>query len=284
MEKELYIPNKIKIDSEYVDPNEIRGSDPKVVEIIGLGSGRGFELKNLNLPIDWDEQLDDAKAIDLECFCHLSESICQKWGYSVDEMIVDRNNILKKLSIINSKSSELSTIQLNSTIFSCQCDEYDAGELSDINSAMIFQEIMSKYFYRCWGIKNNFDYGHISCCPDGGMGNGYGPIDLKVPKKCFESSEESTDSAFQKRFGNKAINIAGRFGVGLNFTKFDEKGILYDVSVTGDRTGYCLSQSERSANTYTSHNIDTPYQAAALHGIVALFINYLHYRKVDIDF
>lgn len=81
---------------------------------------------------------------------------------------------------------------------------------------------------------------------------------------------------WQERFEVEASNIAGRFGLTLGPVGFDDRGILRSFSIReGNACGYDLDSDDQ----YRGHNVNTPYQAAALHGIGASFINYLLRRE-----
>ena len=56
---------------------------------------------------------------------------------------------------------------------------------------------------------------------------------------------------------------------------FDERGLLTSVAVNGDRTCYYLADGGQLSRRYEAHNTDTPYQALAMHNIVASYINFL---------
>jgi len=76
----------------------------------------------------------------------------------------------------------------------------------------------------------------------------------------------------QEKFQEEAEKIAAGFEHEIYPLKFRD-GILFSTQVKeGDRCDYTLS-SGFSGNVYGLHNVDTPTQAAALHGITTRYIN-----------
>lgn len=274
MEKEQ---NPIITQSKEVDSDEVWGNPQRIIEIIGEGSGNGFKLQNANLPREWEKSLDCVKKIDLSRFADFHAEICVERAYKLEEMSFDSNNILTLASIRNLEDGLISEISLSdSWLFKRERGEYISNNLRKIGSAVIFQTMLSRYLGHGWG--RNFDYGYID-----GLGIGvYGPIDLKVPKDIFNKEGQITGEDYQKDFCDKAHNIAGRFGLEMTNIDFDGRGILHTVNVTGDRTYYSLEDcGYNKRRQYVSHNVDRADQAAALHGIVASYINFLldKYRK-----
>lgn len=276
----------IIIQKQLVNPEKVWGDKQKVVEIVGLGSGNGFGLKGINLPRDWEGSIDFLKGLDTKGLAMMNSYVCEKWGFGLEKIIYDKNNILTEAVIrkINNTGKEQSDVVAKISLAGIytmeeECGEYLTKGLDHIAPAMIFQEIMARYLDIVWNGQEqneNFDYGYIG----GGYGDsqiigGFGPSDLKIPKHIFEINRQITDENYQIGFESKASNIAGRFGLDLLGIEFNDKGILSSVSVDGNATGYDLSSSYGHNNEYSGHNVDSAYQAAALHTVVAAHINYL---------
>lgn len=255
-----------------VSPETVLGSQQRVAEIIGLGSGRGFELRGINLPKNWSVSIDNLKAIHVNKYESYIDGICRKWDFLLNKIVFDKNNALREITIGNRKG-ELSRIFLAEFGKDKEKGVYLTEGLDKIESVMIFQEIMASYLDYGWG--DDFNYGYILCNPKNTMGGGFGPIDLDIPIDILESRNILADVYIQRFFSNQAFNIAGRFGLELEEIKFDKRGLLTGVGVSGDRTSYSLGDSVSSRGSYSAHNVDTPYQAAALHTIVAKYINSL---------
>ncbi len=277
MEKKEPGTQQLYVDTNEVDSDEVWGCEErKVLEVIGLGSGKGFDIRNICLPNDWCETPKLSSEISLVRFEKLCIDICDKWEYNVKKIVVDPNSIIKEI-IINNANHE-SIAHISDDWVAARNGEYSFEGIKDIEPTMIFQEIMAIYLNSRFC--DDIDYGYISCDPNKPMG-GFGPANLKIPKFVFDFDEAVTDEHRQNIISRKAENIVGRFGLDLVSVKFDEKGLLCEADVDGNSTCLFLSDQGLSRYKYESHNIDNPYQAVALHGIVASFINYLLVKKPE---
>lgn len=274
MEKELD-SNIINISKENIDPRIVWGSKKRIIEIIGQGSGRGFELKNANLPERWEDSIDRSRQIDLGRLALNNSEICEKWGYNLEAIDFDQNGVLRTMSIKNCDGKDVSTLELSSSGHQRETEKgiYVTNNIDSIEAAIVTQEILSRYLG--FLSDDDFKYGYIGSSSSVVMGGGFGPVGLEIPKDIFRRDEEITGEGYQTHLYEQAINIAGRFGIQLEGVDFDDRGALRSVSVEGDRVYYGLGDSGRRSNKYESHNVDNAYQAAVLHGIVALYINFL---------
>ena len=264
-ENDVIIKQSSKVNAE-----EVWGDYQKVVDITGLGSGKGFEIDNANLPKGWESS---SLNIEPKVFAGFYSSMCEDRGLQLQEMSFDPNKILTE-AIIRDKNNILSRLYLDNDCVRPDKGKYLTDNLHKIGAAVLFQDMISRYLGYCWG--NKFDYGYI----DGLDRGGYMPVDLKVPKDIFEKKDQITNAYYQNGFCNQAHNIAGRFGLELKDVNFDDRGILHSVNVAGDSTYYSLADCGQNMNRkYVSHNVDSAEQAAVLHGIVSLYINYLLGRK-----
>jgi len=256
-----------------VNPDKVWGDKQRVIEVIGRGSGQGFGIKGANLPTRWDDCIDAMRDTKTDSMVNRMLFACSNWGYKLEEVSFDNNNILTEV-VINSggKEPEVSKMALSNTFPMNERGVYEFGRLDDsydnllhkIGSAIVHLEIISEYLSYAWG--DNIDYGYIM------GGSGYGSRNLKIPKNIFDNKNILTGENYQESFLRKADNIAGRFGQNLRSLEFDKKGYISYVSIDGDDTCYLLDRSGLD-NQYTGHNVDTEHQAAALHGIVASHIN-----------
>lgn len=257
-----------------INPDDIWGSEQKVIEIIGRGSGNGFTLKNANLPKGWDDNLAGIKNIDLTSLTDFYQYTCQKSGYNLEKASFDGNKILTELIIKHNSSGDESKISLlDNDFIHKERGEYTTKNLSNIGAAVIFQYIISNYLDHGWG-HDDFKYGTISKSVDNFVS--YGPEDLEIPADIFKKDGLITNKYYQEHFEYSAHNIAGRFGIDMEGLSFDDRGILTSVAVSGDRTYYSLDRNcSWHDNQYSCHNVDCADQAVALHGIVASYINHL---------
>lgn len=268
--------NKPEIQFTYkgteVDKDEVWGGPKRIVEIEGLGSGRGFKLNNINLPRDWDESKDKLKNFDLKRFETLNQEICEKWGFELERIVFDPSKILKEISVKNPKTDLVSKMAL-SDMWLARKGDYVTDNLESVEPTMIFQEVAASYFNCVWGDK--FSYGSIYCDTKSKLGGGYNPLWLEVPQDIYESDGILVGEHYQEELIHEAFNISGRFGLKIKDIDFDDRGLLTYVAVDGDRTCYYLENAGISSRRYQGHNIDTPYQALAMHNIVASYINFL---------
>lgn len=270
--KEIIFENFTSKETE-VNPEIVWGSEQRVTEIVGLGSGRGFELKGINLPKDWDQSIENLRRINLDNFKKYSAEICNKWNFSLEQVVFDPNKVLKEVKIKNTKNNIESRIFLPDYGVDAKNGIYLSENLNTIEPVMIFQELMADYLDFGWG--DEFDYGYVAYNEKSSHGGNFGPIDLEIPSQFFNSGKNLTHEGFQKDFAIEASNITGRFGINLKEIKFNDRDLLTVVGVTGNRTCYFLENGGRGTNKFESHNVDTPYQAAALHTIVASYVNFL---------
>lgn len=269
----------ISIDPAEVNPDFVWGDKQRVLEIIGLGSGRGFGIEDVNLPNNWENSLDKLKDIDREYLENNYLNICAKVGKcALRKIVLDPNNVLKELLIENIQSKSVSRMYLSDQAGKLEKGIYSSENINDIESAMAFQEMMASYFSFVWGY--NFSYGNVFCTQGDSMFRaGYYPVRLKIPEKIYELSKSNILSGrgHQDDLRYYMENVTGRFGLDYrkNVIVFNNRGILNSVAVEGDATCYYLANGGANVK-YEAHNVDTAYQAAALHDIVAKHLNYLN--------
>lgn len=251
-----------------VDPEKVWGSDFKHLEIIGQGSGLGFDFVGLNLPKEWEKSLNQIKLISFDKINSFFSTICQTNNCSLESLVLDSNNILQEIIIKNKNSNNQSRVSLPDPFsFKSETGIYQVENVKDYSSAFVIQNLVSRYLDFCFPQN---DYSRIEGY------NGFGPINLKIPEKYFESKKPIINEYFKEQFIFKANNICGRFGVELEYLSFKENGILRSCSVTGDRTCFYLENGgSRENREFNSHNVDTYQQAFALHTVVSSYLNHL---------
>lgn len=277
MEKPGKVSERVHIDKNEVNPDEVWGDKRKVFEIVGLGSGRGFEIANVNLPRDWEKDIEKLKFLDYQKIETMYSMMCEEYkGYCLDKIKFDPKGVLTEVAVKNENSESIAKLRLNYNGLNWRRQEgiYFSENINDIKSAVLLMEIIGTHFSFVWG--DEFDYSYIVPFSNGCM-RGYGSAHLRLPKKVYELGEgkKVTNEYYQQSLGRLALNISGRFGLKYDKTDvaFDDNGILLGASVEGDRTNYTIGQFGRD---YQPHNVDTAYQAAALHGIVANYINFVN--------
>jgi len=251
-----------------VNPEEVLGSEFKHLEIIGQGSGAGFRLKNLSLPIGWEKSIDSLRQFELSRITTLYSSICEQNGCSLESIEINSQRVLQKMGIKNNGSDQISTIAFSKWFSERQKGVYEVENLTDIRSAFVMQSIIAKHlnFFKL----NRYSY------VEGIIGKGFYPIGLEIPRRYFETKKPIINQHFQDNFINQAYNIAGRFGLNLQHLDFDNKGLLKSCYIDGDATGYYLENGgDSNHRTYCGHNVDRPDQAFALQTIVSSYLNHL---------
>ena len=162
-----------------IDRGSVVGDEQNIIDIFGRGSGRGFELRNVNLPIGWqsaDIILEEKGLKKFEDYCRW---VCLKWGYQLNSIVLDPSGVIRELEIMKSETQKISKMYLSDDWVGHKEGTYLHQNVNTIETTMVFQEIMSRYFTLCWG--REFDYGYIYSDPSHGI-NGYSPSDLKIPE------------------------------------------------------------------------------------------------------
>lgn len=248
-----------------VNPEEVWGSEFRVLEIIGNGTGKDFEITGLNLPREWELKLKELKLINKDVIKNNYDEICSDWGFSLDKLYLDRKNILREIVIKNDQTNDISKLVLTDQFPFKEQGIYQTENTKTIESVFLLQQLGCIYLKT---FRTENDYAYIA-----GSKGCLGSRGLKVPEKYFKSDSIVTHSGYQQNFIYNAYNIAGRFGLDLENIHFDDKGILDFVHIQGNAATYALEK--RNNRQYSEHNIDTLEQAMALHTIVASYINFL---------
>ena len=264
---------RVITQEQAVNPDEVWGNNQRIVEIIGEGSGSGFKIENANLPLNWEESLGNVNKIDFDKCAQLILCKCNLHGYNLKEITFDTNKILTRLIISNRDGNETS-LKLDGNFREIEKAKYTTENLAKIGSAVLMQSLISDYLSLGWG-NDNFRYGYIGF--SGESTGGYFPANLKIPE-AIKLDEVVTNEYYQETFKNNANNIAGRFGTNLRNIEFTKNGLLHLAEVDGVNGCYYSlegASTESFGRQYHCHNVDSARQAAALHGIVASYINFL---------
>jgi hypothetical protein len=256
-----------------VNPNDVWGSKQQIIEIIGYGSKLEYDIKNANLPPNW-EKSNRIKEISPDAFADFTNEICEHKSFKLENVSFDKNKMLTNLAIKDIKNGDVSELYLSDRIANQEEQKgiYVSKNVNKIGAAVIIHTMMSKYLDYGWGSK--FDYGYVES-----QEAGFTPINLHISKSILYSNKEITGESYQRRFRDEAFNIAGRFGCDLQDIIFDERGILKKVCGHGNETNYeLITGRDKSSfnNEYHAHNVDDIYTAVAFHGIVASHLNYIN--------
>jgi hypothetical protein len=246
-----------------INPEIIRGREFRVPAIVGLGTGSDYRLEGLHLPIGWEKSLPDLKEISQEGVRKLFKFSCEKERLNPGELKFDADtNILTEI-IIPTDLKRPTKLCLETRYPRNEEGIYTSENVDNLRAAIILQSTACRFLSF---VDPESSYAYIERSE-----NGYHSVDLKVPEKILQMKEPITNEFTQKRFEIKASNIAGRFGLDPMLLKFDEKGLLTNVSLGEGGARYY--QFDPRFNNYFPHNVDSAWQAAALHGVCAAFIN-----------
>lgn len=246
-----------------LSPENIESHDFRVPSI-KWRSGE-YELYGMGLPHNWEDKIDKIKSL---YFGHVGKQFEEKTGTECELIQDTKTGLIRELSIISQgkKSRVFLETMMPRNGF------YLFDKINDLWLATECLGLFSRYLSAATDFQVKYPY-----ILSNGRG-GCGSQDLEVPGQFMANAEKITHEKYQEYFFLKASNIAGQFGVELENEKlrFDDRGILNFAQVSGDRCTYDLDYSTRR---YYPHNVDSVFQAGALHGIVAEFINDLLRRE-----
>src|SRR3989344_4163336 len=90
-------------------PEELFTQPFRMSSIVGEGSGRGFNFKDLNLPQGWQNVTSDLKSLDWELFYRTFSRMCEDLGLNPGRLEVDSTTgLLTSLAVENDSHGEVS--------------------------------------------------------------------------------------------------------------------------------------------------------------------------------
>jgi hypothetical protein len=247
-----------------INPEIIRGREFRVPAIVGLGTGRGYRLEGLHLPIGWERSLPELKEIGQEGMQKIFEFLCKDANFNFGELKFDKDtNILTEITVPTDPPRSARLYLKPWGYSENQEGVYVSKNVDDLKAAIILQSTACRFLNY---IDPEASYAYIERA-----GEKYHSLGLNVPEKILQMKEPITNKFTQERFEIKASNIAGRFGFEPMLLKYDERGLLTDVSL--EEGGARYYQFNPDFKYYDSHNVNSAWQAVALHGVCAAFIN-----------
>jgi hypothetical protein len=250
-----------------VNPEKIWGSEFRVPAIIGSGTGLGFKLDGLHLPIGWEKGIPRLKESSLGGLQKMFDLDCKEANLNPGKLIFDKDtNVLTEITIPTDLAHP-ARLYLEPSVFPRgERGAYTSENVDNLMEAIALQATACRFLRRI-DPELELLYAYI----ERGGGGGYHSVDLRIPEKILQKKELMTDKFNQERFEIEASNIAGRFGFDPVLIRFDEKGLLTSVTLReGGARYYHFSPDWKN---YYPHNIDSAWQAAVLHGVCAAFIN-----------
>ena len=165
-----------------VNPEVVWGSQYKLSEIIGHGSGQGFELSGLSLPRDWELGITKLKSINFDVISNSCREMCLPWNYDLNLICFDRNNVLKEVIITDNKTNSNSRLILSDSFIEKEKGVYVGENLKTIEPTIILQQIGCMFLQAGWSENG---YPCVSGNRHTGFGPGFGQNCLQIPEKYY---------------------------------------------------------------------------------------------------
>lgn len=243
----------------------------RVASVEGQGSGLGFQLENLSLPRNHENLI---KALNPKV--DLSEALNRIFSenrsqFSLSQGHVEfKNNLLTQIVFGGLGDSPRLFLDERRTDIDTGMGTYRFENVDNIYMALVLTKTISEYLNF---LEQDDRYAYVD--RSGGNWGGYFSANLTLPKDLAEKAKKSDNAYFRERFALEASNIAGRFGVTVRTLHFENQFLQYFDIKEGDACDYGIHESSFPRYSYAPHNVDNPWQAMALHGIGAAYINRL---------
>ncbi len=258
-------PSSLTTEKRVVDPAVVWGKKYRVPTIVGKGSGRGFELDNLALPLNWEKATGQLDANYEDRFSGIFTRLC------------GLRHIEPGLVSFCPKTRALTAISLDEVRISlanggpfAESGEYQTEATTNLDSLIFLQGLVADFLSDLALKLDMQPYAYFGR----GQRGGFNSEHLNVPDWCLDTPGFSLHSGYTSKFELRANNLAGRFGQDVKYIQFDNRGFPEAITLATDGgRNYHLASRLGMRLGYDAHNIDSPYEAAALHGIGALFIN-----------
>jgi hypothetical protein len=250
--------------------------DFRISSIEGMGAGAGFQLKNLTLPENYGDLIDNIdKKISLQTsFSRIFEADCRHF-YLPQGFIEFKDNLLSQIVFGGLGESSRLFLDENNLDYETGAETYRFENVENIGMSLVLAKTAAKYI--------NFlkaDQGQDEKCSHVDyFNNGYRDVffseNLKIPKNLAEKAKKTESNSFKNKFALEASNIAGRFGVTVASLGFENMFLRWFSIQEGNACDYGIDHGSILDYSYTPHNVDSPRQALVLHGIGAAYINRL---------
>lgn len=244
----------------------------RIPYVWGEGSGFGFSIQHVNLPLAWREQADKVKQLSqevdfLDCFCKYS----QDTQAGIVSTIMDSKTGLLVLVAVNGPHGYSALKLAQNDAYKASIGQYVAENINNLEVALVLQKSAAIYLTEVHKVLGtDIDVPYIDK-----HRNQYNTQNLLFPRKMVEREGIVLSDYGQKLFTQRAHNIAGRFGVDIKDLKYTENGFLEMVTILngGKATYFSLSPYFYDNYTYNAHNVDNAREVCTLHAIVASFLN-----------
>lgn len=252
----------------------------RIPSVEGMGAGDGFQLNNLSLPRNYkslvkslDSEIDIPKFLpkELERDCH---HFSLPYGF-----IEFKGKLLSQIIFGGLGYSSRVFLDENRLDYETDMETYRFENVENIEMALVLAKTVCTYLNVLGSSKKqNPQYAYVDY-----FNNGYRDVyfsdNLKIPDGFAEKAKKTDNQFFKDSFALEASNIAGRFGVTVRNLHFENQFLRWFDINEGNACDYGIDQSSIMDNSYSPHNVDSPRQAMALHGIAAAYINRLLARR-----
>ncbi|OGY09648.1 MAG: hypothetical protein A2700_02090 [Candidatus Blackburnbacteria bacterium RIFCSPHIGHO2_01_FULL_44_64] len=261
-----------------VSPEVIRGSPIRIPAIVGRGSGGGFDVENLCVPQGWGGVVGELGSIDEDRIQRMFAEDCRGRGLAPGRVVLDPSTHLLREVGLTDSDGRVGKVALSESLAYRERGIYEMVGVFSADAAIALTKVVAQLLTPLT-IKLQPERPLVPYVD--GRSRGFPAVyysrSLVVPREWLEPGDELTTERQRFSFLLEASNIAGRFGLTLarRAWQFTERGLLRDICIKeGNACTYSIETEDSiHPNEYVSHNVDTPHQALALHGIVAAHVN-----------
>jgi hypothetical protein len=162
---------------ENIDSKKIYGNNFRIPSI--FRQFENYQLKNLGLPTDWQEA---SKNFDLTYYCQNFNNDNQN-QISGQVLYDSKTNLITEVSFdIDQDSPSRVSLDIYKSSYA-GVDFYQAKNLKNLSTAILYQEFLSKYLSYLNNDKNKYSY---ILCSNNGLTNNYGSANLCIPEDVYE--------------------------------------------------------------------------------------------------
>jgi len=248
----------------------------RISSIEGMGAGAGFQLNNLTLPENYEDLIGttDKKADLLKTFSKMFDADCRHFLLP-QGFIEFKDNLLSQIVFGGLGESSRLFLDENHLDYKTGAAIYRFENVENIGMALVLAKTAAEYI-NFLKIDQRQDE---KCSYVDYFNNGYRDVffseNLTIPKDLAEKAKKTENKSFKSKFALEANNIAGRFGATVGTLGFENMFLRWFSIQEGNACDYGIDHGSILDYTYTPHNVDSPRQALALHGIGSAYINTL---------
>ncbi|HVZ59051.1 MAG TPA: hypothetical protein VG935_04850 [Patescibacteria group bacterium] len=245
-----------------VIPENIPGH-PFRVPAISRSSYGDYLLTDLVLPLEWQAAKDRLSQMDWGWRERLFAENCQDLRLQPGEMDRAGEQGLLLGASIGGEDIQ-AAVRLDLTT-----GRYTGRDITTLDQAIALEATVAQYLNTIQAVLgDDQQYPYIT----GTIGK-LASANLIIPEEFSGRETPVTDEAYQKAFQKRARQIVQQFGKSIQFLEFDGHGMPRVIALREGNACNLQLYDGFGGLSYHPHNIDSPEQAASLHGIGAAFIN-----------